>query len=263
MKNIENNKASKKQNTEEPNDTLNDIKIPDIPKDLKTQTDNNAEKVEVASKHKFNLSGKKIYIGVAALAVLFIIFAVYLSGPQIDSIELNYTSATLDLDNVGKLEPTIQPADSVDAKVTWKSSDTSIAIVDENGYIYPKKLGETTITAKAGNKTASCTIKIIEPGPDFSEIYYDYLDSSYATLASDESYLEIDTNPNDIDDYTDSDALAGLVFTIDVLELPDSIIQEMSNTRALDGKQTKTYDERTVTWTYHPNNGLEVLFIKE
>jgi uncharacterized protein YjdB len=50
-----------------------------------------------------------------------------------------------------------------DVTVTWKSSKTSVATIDRNGYITPKKEGKTTITAttKDGMKTtAKITITV-------------------------------------------------------------------------------------------------------
>ena len=93
-----------------------------------------------------------------------------------------------------------------------------------------------------------------------SNIYYTYLDSSYATLGYDNSYLTIDTNPSDYDDYQDEDAFVGLAGTISLLNLPDSLAQKMGQTRALDGMQRETYGDIEVSWTYHPDSGLEVMF---
>lgn len=55
--------------------------------------------------------------------------------------------------------------DKAEQKVTWTSSDTSIATVSRNGVIKGIKVGTVTITAKTANgKTASCkvTVKPIE-----------------------------------------------------------------------------------------------------
>jgi len=46
------------------------------------------------------------------------------------------------------------------------------------------------------------------------------------------------------------------------LGLPDSVLQRMLTTRALDGTQNETYDKIRITWTYHPDNGLHVIYEK-
>lgn len=42
-------------------------------------------------------------------------------------------------------------------------------------------------------------------------------------------------------------------------EIPDSVISMMEGTRALDGRQTQDSDKYTYTWSYHPDNGLDVI----
>lgn len=98
---------------------------------------------------------------------------------------------------------------------------------------------------------------------DFEAIYDEYLDSSYAKVGADGSYLSIDTNPDDYSDYSNDDAVEGVVQTIYALDLPSSLIEELSSTRALDGRLSKTYGNITVSWSYHPDNGLEILFTQE
>ena len=98
---------------------------------------------------------------------------------------------------------------------------------------------------------------------DFEAIYDEYLDSSYAKVGADGSYLSIDTNPDGYSDYSNDDAVEGVVQTIYALDLPSSLIEELSSTRALDGRLSKTYGNITVSWSYHPDNGLEILFTQE
>lgn len=88
-------------------------------------------------------------------------------------------------------------------------------------------------------------------------------DSYYITLASDNSYLEIDTNPLNLDDYSSSEAWELLKKVNKKLNLPESLNRKMSQTRAMDGRMTETYDDIVVSWTYHPDNGLEVLYEKK
>ena len=98
--------------------------------------------------------------------------------------------------------------------------------------------------------------------PDFLTIYNTYLSYTYASVASDGSYLSIDTNPMDIDDYSNDEAITGLVVTLDELGIPDSVLRKMSETSALDGRLTEEYNGIEISWKYHPDNGLEVLFTK-
>lgn len=58
-----------------------------------------------------------------------------------------------------QLTATVTPEGSTDA-VTYESSDTTVATVDENGKVTTLKAGTVTITAKAGDQTATVTITV-------------------------------------------------------------------------------------------------------
>lgn len=44
----------------------------------------------------------------------------------------------------------------------------------------------------------------------------------------------------------------------EALGFPESVLYKMNQTRSLDGIQTYSNSELEVSWTYHPNRGLEV-----
>lgn len=82
-----------------------------------------------------------------------------LSTP-VSSISLNRTSASISVDDIIHLTPTIAPADATDKNVTWTSSNESVAMVG-NGRVVGLSAGTTTITATASNgKTATCTVTV-------------------------------------------------------------------------------------------------------
>lgn len=86
-------------------------------------------------------------------------------------------------------------------------------------------------------------------------------------VAQDGSYLEIDTNPNNADpdsfSYNSrkaSDSLDGIKFVNEKLGFSNSVYRKMVSTTALMGRQTAENKHFRVSWTYHPSNGLEVMY---
>ena len=76
----------------------------------------------------------------------------------LQSISLNQTSLEMWVGESETLEVTYNPSNTtVDKKVTWSSSDKSVATV-ENGKVKAVGKGEATITAEVDGKKASCTI---------------------------------------------------------------------------------------------------------
>ncbi len=46
---------------------------------------------------------------------------------------------------------------------------------------------------------------------------------------------------------------------MDELEAPESVLAQMGSTRALDGMQSATWSTYKATWTYHPDDGLDLI----
>lgn len=73
-------------------------------------------------------------------------------------ITLDKDTLTIARGETATLTATTLPADTTD-KVVWSSADKTIATV-ENGVVTAVGLGETTITAACGDKTASCKVTV-------------------------------------------------------------------------------------------------------
>ena len=74
-------------------------------------------------------------------------------------ITLNKSELTLTAGEDETLTATVTPEGSTDA-VVWSSSKTDVATVDATGKVTAVAPGKATITATAGTKTATCTVKV-------------------------------------------------------------------------------------------------------
>ena len=81
------------------------------------------------------------------------------------SVTLDKTSVKLKEGESITLVATVKPDNATDKTVTWISSNDSIATVDETGKVTAIKIGEATITAMAGEKTANCIVFVDKTVP--------------------------------------------------------------------------------------------------
>ena len=87
-------------------------------------------------------------------------------NPTHDDVKTAITlnESTLEMGYAGKavtLEATVSSADTEDFDVTWSSSDESVATVDDAGVVHAVGTGTAVITAKAGDKKATCDVSVV------------------------------------------------------------------------------------------------------
>ncbi len=80
----------------------------------------------------------------------------------VTSVSLNRTELTLEMGATETLVATVKPDNASDKSVSWSSSNASIAVV-ENGRVTGISIGTATITARAGDKQATCTVTCVLP----------------------------------------------------------------------------------------------------
>ena len=106
-------------------------------------------------------------------------------------------------------------------------------------------------------------------GADLTKVYDEYCGGSgsiWAELSDNGKTLSVDIEE---DDMTKIDAMLmesrwkNIKSINSALNLPESLNQKLNKTRAIDGRQTETYDNIEVSWSYHPNQGLEIIYTKK
>lgn len=203
-------------------------------------------------------------VAIVIIVLSFMLCFIFIKGHSVNEVVLAKDTIEMKVGNTQSVPYTINPGKVADkVKVTWSSSNDSVAEVDENGKITAKEDGSCTVTITAGGKNDTVTVTV-KSGPDFKEIYDEFCESTWATVGSDGSYLTVDTNPYDIDD--DGLAYIEAYYAMEkinkALGLPDSLINDFGQTSGADGKQEEEFKNQgvKVSYKYHPDKGLEVTY---
>lgn len=171
-----------------------------------------------------------------------------------ESIELNKTESTIYKGKTDIIIATVIPENTTDKTVTWKSSDESVATVDENGIVTAVGRGEATITATSGDGNASADCKVTVKIPVVGD------EDIMLALNIDDKNIEI----------TDELAAAGITTKEEVIEVLYDVISEETGYEA-NAKNTAVIDVKLMistdggeTWEEatkenFPEEGLTIL----
>lgn len=88
---------------------------------------------------------------------------------EVAGITLDQTAATLTEGETLTLTATVSPDDATDKTVTWSTSDASVATVAD-GVVTAVAAGTATITAKAGEHSATCVVTVTRKEEPFTGI---------------------------------------------------------------------------------------------
>ncbi|MDR4022886.1 MAG: Ig-like domain-containing protein [Eubacteriales bacterium] len=83
------------------------------------------------------------------------------NGISVTGVRLDKTSANMTVGETTTLKATVEPATATNKSVTWESSNTAVATVDQSGKVTAVGVGDATITVTAeGNHTATCAVTV-------------------------------------------------------------------------------------------------------
>ena len=107
---------------------------------------------------------------VASLLLVAVLFSFVFSDAAyaaksvaVKSVKLDQSSCSTTVNTCVKLKATVSPSNATDKKISWSSSDTKVAKVDQKGTVSAVGVGTATITAKSSNgKKATCKVTVKE-----------------------------------------------------------------------------------------------------
>ncbi len=127
------------------------------------------------------------------------------TGPTtvaVTSVSLNKQTLSLVEGDSETLTATIAPSNATNKATTWKSSDASVASVDNSGKVTAVKAGSATITVTTtdGSKTATCSVTVTTKTIEVNDVG---LDKSEMEMVAGDSYQFIVTlKPDNASDKT-------------------------------------------------------------
>lgn len=114
---------------------------------------------------------------------------------SVTGVSINKSSTTIVAGGTEQLSAVVSPSDATNKAVTWSSSDTTIATVN-NGLVTAKATGNAVITVKTseGSYTATCNIEVLAKSVSVESVSLNY--STYEMEQSSQMILEATITPS-------------------------------------------------------------------
>lgn len=122
------------------------------------------EKNAYTGKQEDNVEYKQLTDTLTAKSV---VLPVSESDVPVESVTLDKSTLALDVYNnaTAKLTATVAPDNATDPTVTWTTDAAGVATVADDGTVTAVAVGTATITAKAGDKSATCEVTVTDSTP--------------------------------------------------------------------------------------------------
>ena len=103
---------------------------------------------------------------------------------------------------------------------------------------------------------------LVAMGPTKLERTFDNVGCTpyYCEISKKGTYLEIDTNPDNKLNFSSQEAFEIIKKVNEELKLPESLSKKIDSTTAIEGRQVFDFDNVSVSWIFHPEQGYEVIY---
>ena len=173
---------------------------------------------------------------------------VYLASPSTRSVDVQFRETTLNL-NLNVIYPKNYKAfTSKLLNKPCKSSDFSTLGHTSSSYVNCQYVGNKTLW----------TALVPDSGLIGNAAFGCGLNSTYALLGDNQNTLSLS---GVFLDRKISESEWNCV--VKILRIPLAVTEQISHTRALDGRQNATWGAYSASWTYHPDQGLNIIFNKK
>ena len=184
-------------------------------------------------------------------------FNVEVTGLSVSSISLPTTPVSVVKTKTGKIKVVVEPLESDNQKLTWTSSRTDIATVDNEGVVTGKKVGTTRITASTTDGTnlkASVDVNI-EP---LKVETMTFAESSVSIVKTEDKTITLTLNSEEVDNksmvWTSSDESVATVvqnmnavYPLEAIVVAHKVGKATIKAEAQDGSGMSTTCEVEVT----------------
>lgn len=144
--------------------------------------------------------------------LLIIASSLFSCSETLEKQDVPVASITLSRESIELVEgesitlmATVSPNDATYTKVSWSSSKSSVASVDQKGSVTALSVGSAAITASAGGKSASCKVTVTAKTIAVSSITLDKTDLSLNV--GEEYQLKTIIEPSNASEKNTSDAI--------------------------------------------------------
>ena len=93
----------------------------------------------------------------------------------VTGVQLGSSSLSLEVGGSANLMATVLPSNATDKSISWSSSNSGVATVDNNGKVTAVAAGSAviTVTTTDGGKTATCTVTVTNPAVPVQSVSLD------------------------------------------------------------------------------------------